>query len=141
MPRSLISLIIEAQTRRIGIWKTWKQFPFIRMSIRILLWLTCTVLLQRISSMSSSPLTHSSFRAYYILHSTAIHEETLTSVSFFLLTNFLVLLTLIHSISITYSVFHKNFINNYFSPTYKYFINKIYGIYFTLNYAWQYCVF
>ena len=47
LPRSLISLIIEAQTRRIGIWKLWKQFPFIRMSVRILLWLTCTVLLQR----------------------------------------------------------------------------------------------
>ena len=61
--------------------------------------------------------------------------KRLTSVSFFLLANFLVLLTLIHSISITYSVFDKNFINNYFSSTYKYFINKMYGIYFTFNYA------
>ena len=93
--------------------------PFIRMRVRIQLWLACTKSFFR-ESVPCPPLPSNSLVLHSLQYLTCHRHswrDVNLCVSFLLLFNCLVLLILIHSTSITYSVFHKNFTNNYFFNT------------------------
>ena len=90
--------------------------PFIRMRVRIQLRLACTKSFFR-ESVPCPPLPWNSLVLHSLQYLTRYchsWRDVNLCVSFLLLFNCLVLLILIHSTSITYSVFHKNFTNNYF---------------------------
>ena len=86
------------------------------MRVRIQLRLACTKSFFR-ESVPCPPLPWNSLVLHSLQYLTRYchsWRDVNLCVSFLLLFNCLVLLILIHSTSITYSVFHKNFTNNYF---------------------------